>query len=171
MGNLIDKFAANSLTMMNLALGSAAIISITNQSYTLAALLILLAALMDTFDGKAARYFNSSSEIGKHLDSLSDLVSFGIAPSLLIFSQVNTEGLFIPLLLVYIVYNCCGAFRLARFNSMNITKYFQGLPITAAGMLLAICSLATLPDYKILSIVIMLLLSMLMVSNIKIPKL
>lgn len=156
--------------MMNLALGSAAIISITNQSYTLAALLILLAALMDTLDGKAARYFNSSSEIGKNLDSLSDLVSFGLAPSLLFFAQVSTENFFIPVVVVFIIYVCCGAFRLARFNTMGASNYFVGLPITAAGILLAILSLASIPQFQILSIAIMLLLAILMVSKLKVPK-
>lgn len=170
MANLIDKFLANSLTMMNLIFGSAAIICITNQSYTTAAVLILGAAVMDGCDGRAARYFNSSSEMGKHLDSLADLVSFGVAPSLLIFSQVNAGEFYIPMLLVYLIYNCCGAYRLARFNTLNITKYFQGIPITAAGILMAIYSLAALPDYKILTIIFMLLLSILMVSKIKIPK-
>ncbi|NLB88550.1 MAG: CDP-diacylglycerol--serine O-phosphatidyltransferase, partial [Syntrophomonadaceae bacterium] len=128
------------------------------------------AALMDGLDGKVARYFNTSSELGKQLDSLSDLVSFGIAPSLLILSQVNTGGIFVPMLIVYLIYICCGAYRLARFNTMHITKYFQGIPITAAGILVALYSLATLPNYRVFTIIFMLLLSILMVSKIKIPK-
>lgn len=156
--------------MMNLALGSAAIISITTQLYTWAACLILLAAVMDVLDGKAARYFNSTSEIGKNLDSLSDLVSFGIAPSLLMFAQIRTETFFIPVAIVFIIYICCGAYRLARFNTMNITGYYVGLPITAAGMLLAFLSLLSFSDFQLLAILTILILAILMISKIKVPK-
>lgn len=167
----LDKFIANSLTMMNLVLGSAAIFCITVDSFTWAALLILLASVMDVLDGKAARYFDSISEIGKNLDSLSDLVSFGIAPALLIFVQVSGGAYFWLVAIISLMYICCGAYRLARFNTMNISGYYMGIPITASGMLLAILSLLSITKFPILTIVITLVLAIVMVSKVKVPKL
>lgn len=167
----MDKFIANSLTMVNLAFGSTAIFCITVESFTWAAFLILLASVMDVLDGKAARYFNSISEIGKNLDSLSDLVSFGIAPALLIFVQVSSETFFSLAAVISLIYICCGAYRLARFNTMNISGYYIGLPITAAGMLLAILSLISITKLPVLAIAITLILAIFMISKVKVPKL
>ena len=167
----MDKFIANSLTMVNLAFGSTAIFCITVESFTWAAFLILLASVMDVLDGKAARYFNSISEIGKNLDSLSDLVSFGIAPALLIFVQVSSETFFSLVAVISLIYICCGAYRLARFNTMNISGYYIGLPITAAGMLLAFLSLISITKLPVLAIAITLILAIFMISKVKVPKL
>lgn len=111
-----------------------------------ASVLIFAAAIVDFLDGFVARLMKATSEMGKQLDSLSDVVSFGVAPSLIMyqllrFSYLREEGglqtslmLLIPAFLIA----CAGAYRLARFNVDNSQTYsFKGLPIPAAGILIA----------------------------------
>jgi len=108
--------------------------------------------------------------MGKELDSLCDLVSFGVAPALLLYSQVLAMFDFQIGLAAAILYIACGALRLARFNVLNIKDYFVGVPITLAGTVLAVVSFLafSIPDYLILAV--MVFLSILMVSNIKVRK-
>ena len=109
----------NIFTFINLSCGVLSILSTFTDGgkYIQAAILILLAGLVDRYDGRIARYLQVSSEVGKELDSLADLVSFGVAPSLLIYSLFNLNS-FGPLgLLGYIIllaFPICGAFRLSR---------------------------------------------------------
>jgi len=108
--------------------------------------------------------------MGKQLDSLCDLVSFGVAPAILIYAQLLYE---LPLLIgvaATLVYIMCGAFRLARFNVLNISDYFIGLPITMAGFLMALLSMlgSNMNEYPALLLV--LFLSFMMVSKVQIPK-
>lgn len=127
------------LTIANLFCGFYAIIGIQKSDYTLAAAAILLGMLFDSFDGKVARLTNTTSRFGVELDSLSDLVSFGVAPGLLIYSwALNGYGK-LGWLAVFL-FVACGAIRLARFNTQatsSASKYFTGLPIPAAAGLIA----------------------------------
>lgn len=127
--------AANLITIINMSFGGAAIMATLNGSYSYSVLFIFIAAFLDRYDGKVARKFNQESELGKQLDSMADVISFGIAPALLMYEMTLTEfgvvGMFMAIL-----YIACGALRLARFNVMDSTGYFVGLPITAAGTLL-----------------------------------
>jgi CDP-diacylglycerol--serine O-phosphatidyltransferase len=125
---------------------------------------------MDGLDGRIARRLGVMSDMGKELDSLCDLVSFGVAPALLLYSQVLDPFLYTLGLISAIAYIMCGAFRLARFNVLNIKEYFVGIPITIAGAVLAVVSLSAdyLPDNLILAIVIF--ISYLMISNIRVRK-
>lgn len=110
-------------------------------------LFIALAALMDVFDGFAARSLNVSSLIGKDLDSLADVVSFGVAPSMILFkllwfSYMSEPGaLDAPLLATTPAFliACFGALRLARYNQTSTQQrdYFAGMPIPAAGLIVA----------------------------------
>lgn len=112
-----------------------------------AALLIVLAMLLDTLDGRIARMTRTQSAFGLHLDSLADLVAFGVAPSVLVYqwSLHRLDGLGV---LGGFVFAACGAIRLARFNVLSADeadrpaappKYIVGLPVTgAAGVLVAI---------------------------------
>lgn len=79
---------ANILTLFNLSLGGLAILSIMHDQLNLSLLLIFLAALADRFDGMVARKLNIESELGKHLDSMCDIISFGIAPALLLYEGI-----------------------------------------------------------------------------------
>ena len=127
------------LTAANLFCGFYSIVSVLNSDYITAAIAILVAMLFDGFDGKIARLTNSTSRFGVEFDSLSDLVSFGVAPGLLIYTwALNGYGK-IGWLAVFL-FVVCGAMRLARFNvqtSVSDNKFFMGLPIPAAAGLVA----------------------------------
>lgn len=170
MQGLINKGSANTITLLNIIFGSLAIIQTLNEKYLIAAIFILLAVFMDAIDGRVARKLGIMSDMGKQLDSLCDLVSFGVAPAILIYSQLLHE---LPLLLgvmAALIYIMCGAFRLARFNVLNIKDYFVGVPITLAGLTMALISLLAGNMNSYLALAMVVLLALLMVSKIQIPK-
>ncbi|WP_053367214.1 CDP-diacylglycerol--serine O-phosphatidyltransferase [Bacillus sp. FJAT-27245] len=160
---------ANVLTLLNLSLGGFAIIFTMHGNLRLSLLLIFIAALADRFDGMVARKFNIESDLGKQLDSMSDIISFGVAPALLIYQGILSEfggpGSFFTIFFI-----ACGAFRLARFNITESNGYFTGLPITAAGCLVTLSFLAIpyAPPQTFLFVVMV--LSFLMVSPFKLKK-
>jgi len=112
----------------------------------MASLFIGLAAIVDFLDGFVARLFNATSEMGKQLDSLSDLVSFGVAPGMIIYQflrlsfaqQEDGMDVSIVWLLPALLFPCAAAWRLARFNLIQgQTISFKGMPVPAAGILIA----------------------------------
>ena len=112
----------------------------------LASLCIGIAAVIDFLDGFVARLMNASSEMGKQLDSLADVVSFGAAPGIILYQFLRmsfikeNEGLETSIiwLLPAFIYSCAGAYRLARFNIDTSQSFgFKGVPIPAAGLLVA----------------------------------
>ncbi len=126
--------------------GYYAMIAAIAEKYEMACLSIFIAALLDALDGRVARLTNTQSEFGEQYDSLSDLVSFGIAPSVLMFNwSLIYLGDIHPVLgkigwLAAFIYAVSAALRLARFNTQigTIDKaYFQGLPSPAAAAVLA----------------------------------
>lgn len=159
----------NLLTAGNLWLGILAIISAFKGDFKVASIYIIIAAFLDGLDGKAARKLNVSSEFGKQLDSLCDLVSFGVAPGILAYAVALQDYAVIGII-ISLIYITAGAFRLARFNVLNITTHFIGIPITIAGGLMALFIYfgINLPPYFL--VIITLSLSYFMVSNIKTPK-
>ncbi|WP_017728450.1 CDP-diacylglycerol--serine O-phosphatidyltransferase [Halalkalibacterium ligniniphilum] len=160
---------ANSLTVINLSLGVFAILYVLQGELRTSLLLITLAAVFDRLDGSAARKFNIVSEFGKQLDSLTDIISFGVAPALLLYHAVLFQfGIAGSLFTVLFI--ACGAIRLARFNVMESNHFFVGLPITAAGCILTLLYLLVpfLPAY--LFMFITLVLSLLMISTIRVRK-
>jgi len=151
----------------------------------LASLFIGIAALVDFLDGFVARLFNATSEMGKQLDSLADVVSFGVAPAMIIYqflrmSYANEEnGIDISIIYLIPVFILAGAsaYRLAKFNLDHSQQYgFKGLPTPAMGLLVASMPMiywygeyefvATLLLNKWFLYAITILLSWLMVSNI-----
>ncbi len=146
-----------------------------NGNFTLASFFIIYAMLFDGFDGIVARLLNSSSEFGVELDSLSDMVSFGVAPSFIIynlyFKNIETFGVVISSL--FMVFS---ALRLARFNVQLVgfdKDYFKGLPTPIAAVTL--CSFVIFYNNKIFSEEVSIyfiwllafLLPALMISNFK----
>ncbi len=131
----------NLLTTGNLFSGLFAILSVLKESYLAAAVAILVALIFDMLDGKSARWMNSTSQFGVEYDSLADLVSFGVAPGLLIYAwALSAHGMAGSAVMFAFV--GCGALRLARFNVAAVvsaaeSKYFTGLPIPAAASVLA----------------------------------
>ncbi|UOF89341.1 CDP-diacylglycerol--serine O-phosphatidyltransferase [Fodinisporobacter ferrooxydans] len=149
-------------TLGNLVCGVFAITFTMNNLYVSAAVLILFAVICDYFDGKIARRLKLNSEFGVELDSLADLVSFGVAPALIIHTQ-NGPGILTTLALI--LFPVCGALRLARFNTKPTHGYFEGIPITFAGTVIAALSFINFA-YPIVAIC----LSVLMISRFRIPK-
>lgn len=133
----------NLLTTMNMFLGFFAIIYAIDGKMTWAAYAIVIAALFDQMDGRVARWMNSTSRFGAEYDSLSDLVSFGVAPAVLLFLW-SLEPFGRVGWLATFFYMACGALRLARFNVVEITDkgYFHGLPIPMAAGIVASSVLA-----------------------------
>lgn len=124
-------WAAHVLTFTNLLLGFWAIIQAFEGNYLMACWLIVIASICDGLDGKIARYTKSSSEMGIELDSLSDIVSFGAAPSVLLYTVSFHKFGFAGIVLAALPL-LFGAVRLARFNvsaSLAEKKNYIGLPI------------------------------------------
>ncbi len=162
-GGLIAQIP-NIFTLLNLFFGCIAIIytvqtglTVTTDSYgsnlviipekmCAASICIAIAAVIDFLDGFVARLLKASSEMGKQLDSLADVVSFGVAPGMIIYQFLRLsfaqqpDGLDINILWIMPAFliPCAGAYRLARFNIDTEQSYgFKGVPIPAAGILLA----------------------------------
>jgi CDP-diacylglycerol--serine O-phosphatidyltransferase len=155
--------------------GFYAITSAINHHFEAAAVAIFIAMILDGLDGRVARLTNTQSEFGVQYDSLSDMVSFGVAPGLVMylwaFSSLGKLGLFAAF-----VHTAGGALRLARFNTQVTTadkRYFQGLPSPAAAAILAGFLWASLEyHYDVESIKYLVLLltistGLLMVSNFR----
>ena len=117
---------ANAITITNLSFGIIAIILITKDLGHMSLVFIFLAALFDRFDGLVARHFHSESEFGKELDSLSDIVSFGVAPALLIYMTDLSSMLWVGIAAT-IFYIAAGAIRLARYNVKEFDGSFYGV--------------------------------------------
>jgi len=160
---------ANILTLFNLSLGGFAIISIMHNQLNLSLLLIFLAALADRFDGMVARKFNIESELGKQLDSMCDIISFGVAPALLLYNGILID-FGAPGAAFAVLYIACGALRLARFNISENNGYFTGVPITVAGCIATLSFLVSPYLQPIFFIFLMIILSVLMVSPFKLKK-
>ena len=127
------------LTLGNLSCGFYALVAVYNDEYVAAAIAVLLALLFDCLDGGVARMTGATSEIGIQLDSLADLVSFGVAPGLLAYVFALKPFGWIGGLAAF-AFAACGAFRLARFNVQTRVldkRFFVGLPIPAAAATVA----------------------------------
>lgn len=122
-------------TTGNLFLGFWAMVKAFNGQFADAAPLIGWAIVLDMLDGRIARLTGTSSEFGGELDSLADVISFGVAPALLVYSWAFSAGLTRTGWLAAFLFVVCGALRLARFNVQRHVvdgRYFVGLPIPAA---------------------------------------
>lgn len=165
------KGIPNMFTLGNLFCGFLSVGFAANAQYSNAAILILIGMMLDSMDGRLARMLKADSNLGKELDSLADVVTFGVAPSFLVyytyFYQFGLLGLAIAGL-----FPLFGAYRLARFNVSppnSSGKYFTGVPITAAGGIMALLTLFGNYIPQIVTTVIFTALCFLMVSRLKIP--
>jgi len=167
----------NLLTSGCLVGGFYAIVAAFNGAYIIAAVAIMIAFLFDGIDGRVARLTRTTSRFGVEYDSLADLVAFGVAPGILVFSWALQPYGRLGWLAAFL-YVACGALRLARFNAQFDTaepRWFRGLPIPMAASLIA-ASVFLLHDLgeegetKHLSLLILIyVLAFLMVSNIRYP--
>ncbi|MBP1930596.1 CDP-diacylglycerol--serine O-phosphatidyltransferase [Ammoniphilus resinae] len=128
------KSIPNLFTLGNLICGVFSITFSMNEYFRTASLLLFLAAFLDLFDGRIARKLKVSNQIGVELDSLADVVSFGVAPAIL-FHTLSEPSMMTSL--AFVLYPTMGALRLARFNASPTVGYFIGIPITFAGLVMA----------------------------------
>lgn len=161
--NHLTRTIPNLFTIGNLLSGVFSITFNMNGYLQMSAMLIFLSAVFDFFDGRLARRLKVNSEFGVELDSLADIVSLGVAPALLFYS-LEPPSIFTTI--AFILFPTMGALRLAKFNVKPTRGYFIGLPITAAGLLMAFMGV-----FLYSNAIITILLSILMVSPIRIIKL
>lgn len=149
----MKRFIPNLLTLCNLLSGAIAIISILYyREYELGAIWIVLGAFFDLLDGMVARLLHASSAIGADLDSLADVVTFGLAPAVLAMCTMETrllasgyeEQMALMMSLPFLLLLPFAAYRLALFNNDSGTSnYFRGLPVPASALLWIGLSLST----------------------------
>ncbi|MDO5091227.1 MAG: CDP-diacylglycerol--serine O-phosphatidyltransferase [Cardiobacteriaceae bacterium] len=171
----------NLITTGSMFCGFYAVLAAMDARFAFAAALVFVAMLLDGMDGRVARWTGTSSEFGVQYDSLSDLVSFGVAPSLLLYQwslHLVSRTDYLPEKLGWMVaflYVACAALRLARFNVQvaQVDKaFFVGLPSpaaagTVAGYVWVSQVFGWRPEYVLVSLFIMGAAALLMVSNIK----
>lgn len=136
------RLIPNMCTSSNLVFGMCSILSTYSGNLVWGSIFILLALVADGLDGRTARFFGVASEMGKEMDSLCDLGSFGIAPAFLAWAFVlHNHG--ILGIVVAIFFAICGMWRLARFNvnASIVHGYFMGLAIPAGGNIVAMTTL------------------------------
>lgn len=161
----------NTFTFLNLAFGMMSILLTLTGNEKSAAVMILCSAFVDRYDGAIARKINVESDLGKELDSLCDLISFGAAPAVLCWSTfLSNYG--VAGYIVSILFPVAGAYRLARFNVTEAKGVYTGIPITVAGAVMAVDVLISLTfrSHDLISTILMVILAYLMVSNIKFKK-
>ena len=147
----------NILTLVGVCIGLSSIKFALDDRYGIAIIAIVFAALIDGLDGRIARLIKGTSKVGKELDSLTDVISFGVAPAFIMyFWSLNNLGKFGWLLcLVYVI---CVALRLARFNVNSNEEpswrdnFFEGIPSPAGGILVLMPLMYSLSELKFLNI-------------------
>lgn len=166
------KHIPNFLTCCNLVCGCLGIIFLFEGSPIPTAYFVIAAGVFDFFDGFAARIFKANSPIGKELDSLADMISFGALPALFMYKTLSFESPFPYLPYLGLLIAVCSALRLAKFNiDETQSDSFKGLPTPANAIFITTLPFLTLPIFDfvhspvILSLVT-LLFSLLMVSRI-----
>ena len=160
----------DTITFLNLLSGVSSIFLSLNGHLTIASIMLFISLIMDYFDGKVAAILNQKSDFGREIDSLADLVSFGVAPAIfgyILFSQSGDPTVFLYISLALFI--LAGAVRLAQYNIINYHKEFIGVPITLNGLIFPLYYFLALPP-KILPFIFLIHAS-LMVSNIKIKRL
>lgn len=166
-------FLPNTFTALNMACGFFSIILGWKGQFYQASMILVLGAIFDSVDGRVARMTGTQSAFGEQFDSISDVVTFGVAPAFLVYNKFFVDLGRIGLITSFI-FLLCGALRLARFNA-NIDKvssdFFQGLPIPSGalailGLVLFSLEFPIINDYKPLLIAYVLFYAFLMISNI-----
>ena len=168
----------NTLTIFGVCLGLSSIKFALDTNYTMAIIAIAFAAILDTLDGRVARLIKGTSKVGKELDSLTDVISFGVAPSFVMYFWTINEIGKIGWLLI-LIYTVCCALRLASFNLTAIEEteswkinFFEGVPTPAGAglvllpLVLSLSGLVQFENYAILGSITILTTSILMVSKL-----
>ena len=155
---MIKKQIPNTITLLNLVCGCLAIISTFHKTFELTATLVIIAAVLDFFDGFAARLLKVNSEMGKQLDSLADMVTFGVVPGFvmyqLIIFDIGSSSAYIgpnepvwSLAYIALVIPVFSAYRLAKFNiDTRQSDSFIGLPTPANALFICFLPMLMIPD-------------------------
>jgi len=168
----------NILTLAGVCLGISSIKFSIDGNFSLAVTLILLAAILDALDGRIARLIKGTSDFGKELDSLTDFVSFGIAPVfILYFWELQNYGKLGWA--ITLIYSVCCVLRLARFNLTKIDEaetwkynFFEGIPSPAGGLLILMPLIYELTDlnlgleFKTITPYLTIIIAILLVSKV-----
>ena len=148
----------NALTIFGVCLGLSSIKFAIDLNYSMAVIAIGFAAILDTLDGRVARLIKGTSDFGKELDSLTDFVSFGIAPAFVIYFWVLNKLGKIGWLIVLLFSVCC-VLRLARFNLTKFDyneqwkiNFFEGIPSPAGGILVLMPLIYSLSGFEFIQI-------------------
>ena len=167
----------NTLTIFGVCFGLSSIKFALDTNYAMSVIVIACAAILDTLDGRVARLVKGTSKVGKELDSLTDVISFGVAPSFIMYfwtlNQIGKIGWMLVL-----IYTVCCALRLARFNLTAVEEteswkinFFEGIPSPAAAglillpLILNLSGLIEMENKAIISSIVILIVSILMVSK------
>ena len=168
----------NALTLINVCIGLSSIKFALDSKFELSVIAIIVAAIFDALDGRVARLLKGTSLVGKELDSLADVISFGVAPAFIMyFWSLNNLGKFGWLLtMIYVV---CVALRLARFNvNSNVEpswkdNYFEGVPSPAGGILILMPLIFSVSEINLINInyeivvpTVFILISFLLISKV-----
>jgi len=147
----------NMLTLIGVCIGLTSIRFALSGEFHLAIIAIIFAALIDGLDGRIARLIKGTSKVGKELDSLTDMISFGVAPAFIMyFWKLNTLGRFGWL--VCLIYVICVALRLARFNVNSNQEpswrdnFFEGVPSPAGGILVLTPLIVSITNFDYISL-------------------
>jgi CDP-diacylglycerol--serine O-phosphatidyltransferase len=161
------KFA-DLFTISNLSCGLLSILSSVRHRFLASVLFILAAVFFDFLDGLVARILNQKNVFGRELDSLSDIVSFGVAPAIFFYVQ-SAMGFFVTLSILFFV--ACALLRLARFNISRRGTYV-GVPITVSGVLFAVLGFISMAVPSMIAYwpVVFIVMGFLMVSTIPVRK-
>jgi len=168
----------NTLTLIGVCVGLTSINFALNGNYKLSIVAILFAAIMDGLDGRIARLIKGTSKVGKELDSLTDVISFGVAPAFIMyFWQLNSLGK--VGWLISLIYVVCVALRLARFNINSggetswRDNFFEGVPSPAGGILVLSPLIYETSgfdiidlNYKLITPMVFIVVSVLLISKI-----
>ena len=168
----------NMFTLVGVCIGLTSIKFAFDERFGLAIICIIVAGLIDGLDGRIARLIKGTSQVGKELDSLTDVISFGVAPAFIMyFWQLNTLGR--VGWLICLVYVICVALRLARFNVNSETQsswkdnFFEGVPSPAGGILVLLPLIYSKSEIQILNIdnsyfvpTLFILISLLLISKL-----
>ena len=168
----------NILTLIGVCIGLSSIKFAFDGKFELSIIAVIIAAIIDGLDGRIARLIKGTSKVGKELDSLTDVISFGVAPAFIMYfwslSEIGRLGWLISL--IYVV---CVALRLARFNVSSEEEtswrdnFFEGIPSPAGGVLVLMPLVFSLSEFKFLNInyqvivpTLFIIISILLISKI-----
>lgn len=153
------------VSFLNAMFGLLSIVFSTKNEFSLAALFLFCSVFFDFLDGKVAKLIKRNDSFGKELDSLADVISFGVAPVIFAFNYLNMNVVNVIILFLFLF---AGMIRLAFFNITDVKGYYYGLPITTSGFIIPFFYLIGFP--KNYFVYVYLLLAILYVSPFKLKK-